>query len=166
MVRKSLILSLNSSTTWNKESWIKKYLHSFSDLFDITTIGDNDDKEHVMSTAWDNAEAELGKDSFDKMHGFRYHDDVGKVTESVSILAFFDKLLQKHVLLRAFQLSKDDDVRLKGIHIHTCLLSNLGLSIVYWSGGNFNHVKNSEVYRHILLYVLVSTMGTWKTVMI
>jgi hypothetical protein len=21
---------------------------------------------------------------------------------------------------------------------------------MYWSGGNFNHVKNSEVYRHIL----------------
>ena len=74
------------------------------DSFDITTIVDNDDKEHVMPTAWDNAEAELGKESFDKMLGFIYHDDVGKVTESVSISAIFYKLLQKHVLLRALQL--------------------------------------------------------------
>ena len=102
-----------------------------------------------MSSAWDKAETELGKDSFDKMLGFRYHDDVGKVTESVSISAIFDKLLQKHVLLRAFQLSKDDDVRLKGIHIHSLLIKQ-PRSIMYWSGGNFNHVKNSEVYRHIL----------------
>ena len=141
--------SLINSTTWNKDSWIKKYLHSFSDLFDITKIVDNDDKERVMSSAWDKAETELGKDSFDKMLGFRYHDDVGKVTESVSISAIFDKLLQKHVLLRAFQLSKDDDVRLKGIHIHSLLIKQ-PRSIMYWSGGNFNHVKNSEVYRHIL----------------
>jgi hypothetical protein len=92
-------LSLNNSTTWNKDPWIKKYLPSFSDLFNITMIVDNDDKEQVMSTAWDKAKAELGKDSFDKMLGFRYHDDVGKVTESVSISAIFDKLLQKHILL-------------------------------------------------------------------
>ena len=85
------ISPLNDSTTWNKYSWIKKYLPSFSDLFDITMIVDNDDKELVMSTAWYNAKAELGKDSFDKMLGFRYHDDVGKVTESVSISAIFDK---------------------------------------------------------------------------
>jgi len=39
-----------------------------------------------MSTAWDNAEAELGKDSLNKMLGFRYHDDVGQVTEYLSIL--------------------------------------------------------------------------------
>ena len=98
------ILSLNNFTTCNKESWIKKYLPSFSNLFDITTIVDNDDKERVMSTAREKAEAELEKDSFDKMLGFSYHDDVGNVIESVSISAIFDKLLQKHVLLRAFQL--------------------------------------------------------------
>jgi hypothetical protein len=68
---------------------MKKYLPSFSDLFDITMIVDNDDKEYVMSTAWDKAEAELGKDSFDKMLGFRYRDDVGKFTESVSISEIF-----------------------------------------------------------------------------
>jgi len=55
---------------------------------------------------WDNAEVELEKNSFDKMLGFSYHDDVGKVTESVSISAIFDKLLQKHVLLRAFSIIK------------------------------------------------------------
>jgi len=79
------ISSLINSTTWYKDSWIKKYLHSFSDLFDITKIVDNDDKERVMSSAWDKAEAELGKDSFDKMLGFRYHDDVGKVLAVKSI---------------------------------------------------------------------------------
>ena len=31
---------------------MKKYLPSFSDLFDITMVVDNDDKEYVMSTAW------------------------------------------------------------------------------------------------------------------
>ena len=40
--------SLTNSTIWNKDSWIKKYLHSFSDLFDITKIVDNDDKERVI----------------------------------------------------------------------------------------------------------------------
>jgi hypothetical protein len=129
------ILSLYNSTTWNKDSWIKKYIPSFSDLFDITKIVDNDDKAHVMSTAWDKAEVELGKIYFDKMLGFRYHDDVGKVTESVSISAIFDKLLQKHVLLRAFQLSKDDDVRLKGNHLRI----KQPRSIMYWSGGNQLH---------------------------
>ena len=60
--------SLNSSTTWNKESWMKKYLPSFLDLFDITiNYVDNDGKENMMYTAWDKADLGKGREASDEV---------------------------------------------------------------------------------------------------